>query len=98
VIKNLTIQQHGHFEYQQPFSFTEEGAAPDYYKASAGFPLFIIRMAWDANCDMENLADGYGPGLGTMGGDWSGIRDSSQQAIERMLEKALNFIQEKVYG
>lgn len=62
-----------------------------YAKFSAGFPLFLIREVWVRGVDLEAEADGYGPGAGTHD-DWSGIRDSSAEAIERMLEKALNFI------
>jgi aryl-alcohol dehydrogenase-like predicted oxidoreductase len=58
---------------------------------SAQFSLFLIRRAWDEGCDFEDLADGFGPDMGTMGGDWSGIRDSSHEAVERMFERALNF-------
>ena len=54
-------------------------------------PLTIIRLTWHKGCYFEDLADGYGDGGGT-GGDWSGIRDSSEIAIEKMLERALNFI------
>lgn len=58
----------------------------------ANFPLFLISEAWHTGCDFEDLADGYGAGQGTMGGDWSGIRDSSQAAKSRMLERALNYL------
>lgn len=58
----------------------------------ANFPLFLISEAWHTGCDFENLADGYGVGQGTMGGDWSGIRDSSEAAKSRMLEQALNYL------
>ena len=58
---------------------------------SAQFPLFLIRQAFEAGCNFEDLADGFGEGAGTMGGDWSGIRDSSHEAIERMFARALNF-------
>ena len=64
---------------------------PFYMKFSAGFPLFLIREAWGLGCSFEREADGYGPGAGTHG-DWSGIRDSSPEAVERMLEKALNHL------
>jgi hypothetical protein len=57
-----------------------------------GFPLFIIGQAWQRGCDFECLADGFGVGKGTMGGDWSGIRDSSDNAIAAMLTKALNHL------
>lgn len=61
---------------------------------SAGFPLFIIHAAWDKGVDFEDLADGFGAGQGTMGGDWSGIRDSSLGAVEKMLQRSLN----KLFG
>ena len=64
---------------------------------SANFDLFIIREAWDRGVDFEDLADGYGKGLGTMGGDWSGIRDSSNDAINEMLERSLNFLFKLTY-
>lgn len=40
----------------------------------------------------ETLCDGFGAGMGTCGGDWSGIRDSSPEAVERMLAAALTFL------
>lgn len=58
---------------------------------SAGWPLFIIGQARQRGCDFEKEADGYGPGDGTHG-DWSGIRDSSFEALERMTAKALNYL------
>lgn len=63
---------------------------------AANFSLHLIAMAWYAGCEMEDLADGFGAGLGTMGGDWSGIRDSSPEATAKMLERALNFIHGKL--
>ena len=56
----------------------------------ASFDRFLIRKAWDAGMDFEAEADGFGEGMGTMGGDWSGIRDSSDEAIALMFTKALN--------
>lgn len=53
--------------------------------------LFVIREAWHKGLDLEAEADGFGPGQGTHG-DWSAIRDSSHEAIEVMLTKALNFL------
>lgn len=72
---------------------TVAGSPPGgfYARTSAGFPLFIIAEAWARNLDLEAEADGYGPGAGTFG-DWSGIRDSSPTAIDKMLEKSLNFL------
>lgn len=58
---------------------------------SAGFPLFLIHEAWGLGLNLEAEADGYGAGNGTYG-DWSGIRDSTSGAIEKMLEKTLNFL------
>jgi aryl-alcohol dehydrogenase-like predicted oxidoreductase len=55
----------------------------------ASLSLLLVKQAWYAGVDFEDLADGFGAGLGTMGGDWSGIRDSSPEAQERMLERAL---------
>lgn len=52
--------------------------------------MHLIREAWERGCNMEDLADGYGKGLGTHG-DWSGIRDSSHEAIEQMLTRAMNY-------
>ena len=63
---------------------------------SANFPLFLISQARDKGCDFEDLADGYGVGMGTLQpngeSDWSGIRDSSDEAIEKMLERSLNHL------
>lgn len=58
----------------------------------AGLPLFLINEAWGRGCSFEDLADGFGPGRGTCGGDWSGIRDSGEDAQNRMLQRALNFL------
>jgi hypothetical protein len=55
---------------------------------SARLDLLVIKAAWEAGVSFENLADGFGPGRGTQG-DWSGIRDSSEEATMKMLERAL---------
>ena len=58
-----------------------------------GFSLFLIKEAWNRGCDLEDLADGFGSGAGTGDArDWSGIRDSSEIAINTMLERALNYL------
>jgi aryl-alcohol dehydrogenase-like predicted oxidoreductase len=68
-----------------------------------GFPfkgdlaLYIIRLAWEAGMNVEDLADGFGPGRGT-DGDWSAIRDSSHAAVEAMLDRALRFIEARVHN
>ena len=79
-ISNLKINEDG------SISFTEDG-----WNKSANLPLLLIRNAWDKGLDLEDLADGFGPGAGTMG-DWSGIRDSSDDAVAAMLERAINFL------
>ncbi len=61
---------------------------------SARADLFVIDAAWQGGCSFEALADGFGRGLGTMNGDWSGIRDSSDAAIAAMTAKAVRFIRE----
>ena len=60
---------------------------------SASYRMFLIRNAWNRGCNLEDLADGFGKGLGTMNGDWSGIRDSSDEAVRKMLERALNYME-----
>ena len=55
------------------------------------YDLFLISQARNRGCDFEDLADGYGPGCGTHG-DWSGIRDSGDEAVRLMLERALNYL------
>lgn len=62
------------------------------FKFSANFPLFLIGEAQARGCSFEDLADGFGQGLGTCGGDWWGIRDSSETATEQMFQRALNFL------
>ena len=85
-MKNLRLKDAGSFEYTQELG---EGSV----EARANFALYLIRVAWNAGCDFEDLADGFGAGKGTWGGDWSGIRDSSNEATERMLERALNWVE-----
>lgn len=80
--RDVYLAPDGHFTYRD-----ERG-----YDCTASFPLFLIRQAWESGMYLEDLADGFGPENGTMEGDWSGIRDSSNEAIERMLERALNFL------
>ncbi len=58
---------------------------------SADFSLLLISEARDRGCEFEDLADGFGGGEGTHG-DWSGIRDSSKEAIFAMLERSLNHL------
>jgi aryl-alcohol dehydrogenase-like predicted oxidoreductase len=88
LIRDLRIQDAGEFSY---VSVGRLGSV----NTSAKFPLYLMREAWEKGVDFEDLADGFGPGLGTMGGDWSGIRDSSPAAQEAMLERALNELFER---
>ncbi len=73
------------------FSYKQNGVGP----CLATWTLFVIREAWGGGCDFEDLADGYGLGMGTHD-DWSGIRDSSPEAKLAMTERALNFIVERL--
>lgn len=61
------------------------------FRFSARADLYLIDAAWQAGCSFEALADGFGRGFGTRG-DWSAIRDSSEQAIVAMTAKAVDFI------
>ena len=79
---NVAIADHGSFSYTNASG----------HNCSANFSLFLIKKAWERGCSFEKEADGFGKGLGTMGGDWSGIRDSSDEAIAEMLTKALRFL------
>jgi hypothetical protein len=58
---------------------------------SANLAVLLIAEAWRTGCGFEDLADGFGKGMGTRG-DWSAIRDSTNAATERMLERALNHL------
>ena len=78
----VKINNHGSFSYRNDAG----------NECSAIFPLKIIRDAWSLGCNYEDLADGFGAGHGTMGGDWSGIRDSSEKAIARMFERSMMFL------
>ena len=60
-------------------------------KVSASLNLLLIREAWHKGLCLESECDGYGEGMGT-NEDWSGIRDSSDESKDKMLEKALNFL------
>jgi hypothetical protein len=64
--------------------------ASELYNFSSDPALFLIHEAWNRGLNLEHLADGFGPGAGTQE-DWSGIRDSSEDAIDAMLTEALNF-------
>lgn len=84
MIKDLTIKHRGFVSYAETTSAASS--------TSACLSLWIIGEAWRGGCNFEDLADGYGAGLGTMGGDWSGIRDSSDEAEAEMLARAMDFL------
>jgi len=69
------------------FHYDSERGIPTY----CSFYLFIIGQARSRGCNFEDLADGYGKGCGTHG-DWSGIRDSSDEAVCAMFERSLNWL------
>jgi hypothetical protein len=75
--------------HETDYGFTYEKA--DGMIAECCFSLFLIGEAMSKDCDFEEEADGFGPGEGTHG-DWSAIRDSSHEAIDVMLQKALNHL------
>jgi len=59
---------------------------------TADLVLAILKIGWlngEIGEKYEELADGFGAGAGTLG-DWSGIRDSSEDAKMKMLEVTLN--------
>lgn len=57
----------------------------------ARFDLHVIHIARDMGCSFEKEADGFGAGFGTLG-DWSAIRDSSEDAVAEMYAKASRFL------
>jgi hypothetical protein len=59
---------------------------------SGRLDLMLIKSAWEGGVSFEDLVDGFGAEKGT-NGDWSAIRDSSEEAIILMLERALNRVQ-----
>lgn len=60
--------------------------------------LIVIEWAYYGGCaEIEALADGYGAGAGTHG-DWSGVRDSSDEARAAMLAAALNWVEAQLTG
>ncbi len=69
--------------------YTREDGRP--VRFTADWRLLLIQSAWYKGCNFEDLADGYGKGMGTHG-DWSGIRDSSEEAILKMTERALSLL------
>lgn len=85
VIKITKMGNPGQFEG----TYKTEGH--EAFRFGARFDLFLIRNAWTKGCNLEDLADGFGPGFGTHG-DWSAIRDSSEEAKLKMLERAINHL------
>lgn len=90
----LTLDRYHAIEIQNSGHLTGKITYPGYrseYRFSAHFDLLVVRMCWESGMDLEDLADGFGGGMGTRG-DWSAIRDSSPEAMARMTERALNWI------
>jgi hypothetical protein len=81
-VSNVKISDPGSFAYVS-------AAGVD---SIASFPLFLIHAAWERGCSFDGEADGHGESAGTMSNDWAGIRDSSDAARNKMLEKAVNFL------
>lgn len=80
MITNLKMMPEGHLSY-------DEDGRP----CLANLHCLLVRRCWHNGMDLEDLADGFGPGSGTHG-DWSAVRDSSPEAWAKMLERALNFM------
>jgi len=81
----------------EPVGFADRDPAWTSFQAYA--PLLRISMALDSHFDQANpriwaLQDGYGsPGFTPeQGWDWSGIRDSTPEAIEAMETVAREFV------
>lgn len=97
VVAGVVAWQEGRVDTMTRFTNIQIGSAGAFHghngvsDFSANFPLFLIGEAWHRGCDLEDLADGFGAGLGTRG-DWSGIRDSSPETVARMFERALNHL------
>ena len=65
-----------------------------HYLKSFDLGLAIVYELWDVDGigeELDGLADGYGEGNGTHG-DWSGIRDSSEEAKAAMVQACLNHL------
>lgn len=84
-VVGVIIADHGEFSYESEWELAGK------VKSIASFPLYIIRVAWHKGCDFEAEADGFGLGFGTQD-DWSAIRDSSDDAKNQMLQKAINYL------
>ena len=67
------------------------------YKFSAWLPLSLISAIDWTNRKIWKLSDAYGPPgyVPPQGFDWSGIRDSSEEAIWKMFEVAKEIFMKK---
>jgi hypothetical protein len=83
-IEKLSVRMES---FQRDFAYVEDGTVHQ-----ATWFLHLIREAWGAGCDFEDLADGFGTSGTGPDGDWSGIRDSSPSAKLAMTQRALNFL------
>ena len=63
---------------------------------TADLVILLLKIGWNKTDRLgekfEELADGFGIGAGTLG-DWSAIRDSSDDAKMKMLEATLNHLE-----
>lgn len=84
---DVHVEDDGTWSGHRAFDDDERGTA---FLATPS--LVVIEWAYYGGCDLEDLADGYGPGQGTHG-DWSGIRDSSDEAIDAMLARSLTWVE-----
>lgn len=85
------VDNPGHFEGTATMPSLLRAGETTQFAFGARFDLFLIRNAWNKKCNFEDLADGFGQGLGTRG-DWSAIRDSSPEATLKMTERAINHL------
>lgn len=81
IFNNVVLDEGADFHYM-----SERGIL-----THCSYYLFLISRARDKGCDFEDLADGFGKGEGTKG-DWSAIRDSSDEAVRGMFERSLNHL------
>ncbi len=79
-ITDLHTMPDGHLSYRR-------GGIP----CLGDLPLLLVHYCWHRGMDLDDLADGFGPGSGTHG-DWSAVRDSTQDAQDKMLARALNWL------
>lgn len=93
-IKERWISSHVVRKGDREFDITIEGEYEfngDNYKFSAWMPLYIVHVVDWTDSKIWRLSNGYGQNghIPAQGYDWSGIRDSSDEAIWKMVDVAL---------